>query len=175
MITVMEAITAGATSSSIRIGTSVLRGAAGWLISLIALAAGIGILYLTRDTGALAVGPRVQGALPLEQLAGQDGQPLFHMMIAWVPAGFCAGLALTALTRIGALARTLSLTVIAAVVLLLAGGISDSVAVNDPLSPHLVPQLTRGGTWIAVALFAIGTIAAGLLPARAPSYPKVKA
>jgi hypothetical protein len=137
--------------------------------ALAALFAGIGILYLIRDAGAFGIGPDVRGALPLEQLAGQDAQPLFHMVIAWIPAGFCAGLALAALTRIGSLARTLSLAALAVIVLMLAGGISDSVAVNDPLSPHLVPQLTRGGTWIAVALFAIGALSSGLLPRRGPS------
>ena len=64
------------------------------------------------------------------------------------------------------MARTVSLTALAGVSLLLAGAISDSVAVNDPLSPHLAPQLTRGGTWIAVALFALGSLCAGLLPPR---------
>ena len=63
-------------------------------------------------------------------------------------------------------ARTASLTVLAALIMLLAGAISDSVAVNDPLSPHLAPQLNRGGTWIAVALFALGSLCAGLLPPR---------
>jgi hypothetical protein len=89
-----------------------------------------------------------------------------HMVIAWVPAGFAAGLALLSLTRLGPLSRTISLTALAAICLLLAGGLSDSIAVNDPLSPHLVPQLTRGGTWIAVALFALGSLCAGLLPPR---------
>jgi len=139
---------------------------AGFLVALAAIFAGIGALYLTRQTGFLAIGPRVRGALPLEQLAGQDAQPLLHMVIAWVPAGFVAGLALMALTRLGAVARAVSLTSVAALVLLFTGGLSDSIAVNDPLSPHLAPQLTRGGTWIAVALFGIGVLSAGLLPAR---------
>jgi hypothetical protein len=139
---------------------------AAFVLALGALCAGLGTLYLIRDASAVAIGPDVRGALPLEQLAGQDAQPLFHMVIAWVPAGFCAGLAAAALTRVGALTRTLSLALFAAVVLMLAGGVSDSVAVNDPLSPHLVPQLTRGGTWIAVALFAIGALSVGLLPRR---------
>jgi hypothetical protein len=144
--------------------------AAAFVLAFAALFAGIGILYLIRDAGALRIGPDVHGALPLEQLAGQDTQPLFHMVIAWIPAGFAAGLALVLLTRLGPLARAISLTVIAATSLLLAGAISDSVAVNDPLSPHLAPQLTRGGTWIAVALFVLGSACAGLLPSRrAPS------
>jgi hypothetical protein len=145
---------------------SSVRGVAAFVLALAALFAGVGILYLIHQTGAFGLGPRVHHALPLEQLAGKDSQPLFHVMIAWVPAGFVAGLAWITLTRFGTVARTASLTVLAAVILLLAGAISDSVAVNDPLSPHLAPQLGRGGTWIAVALFALGSLCAGLLPPR---------
>jgi hypothetical protein len=144
----------------------VIRSIGGWLIALAALLAGIGELYLIRDA-ALSIGPQIRGALPLEQLAGQSGQPLIHLVIAWVPAGFVAGLALASLTRLGSVARTISLAALAAAVLLLAGALSDSIAVNDPLSPHLVPQLSRVGTWVAVALFAAGSACAGLLrPSR---------
>jgi hypothetical protein len=136
-----------------------------FVVSLAALLAGVGILYLIRGE-SLGFGPEVRGALPLEQLAGQDAQSLSHMVIAWVPAGFASGIALASLTRLGAAARTALLTALAALSLQLAGAVSDSIAVNDPLSPHLVPQLTRGGTWIAVALFAAGSLCAGLLPRR---------
>ena len=167
----MEAIAAGQRPQETH-GTqfawllSSVRGVAAFVVALAALFAGVGILYLIHQTGAIGLGPRVHHALPLEQLAGKDSQPLFHLLIAWVPAGFVAGLALIALTRFGVVARTASLTVLAALILLLAGAISDSVAVNDPLSPHLAPQLSRGGTWIAVALFALGSLCAGLLPPR---------
>ena len=141
-------------------------GAVGaFLLAFAALFAGVGILYLIRH-GGLGFGAKIHNALPLEQLAGQDSQPFSHMVIAWVPAGFVAGLAFFSLTRFGVLARTAVLTALAAVSLLLAGAVSDSIAVNDPLSPHLVPQLTRGATWIAVALFALGSLCAGLLPPR---------
>jgi hypothetical protein len=167
----MEAIAAGQRSQDTHRPQlawllSSIRGVAAFVLALAALFAGIGILYLIHQTGALGLGPRVHDALPLEQLAGKDSQPLFHLLIAWVPAGFVAGVALIALTRFGAVARTASLTVLAALIMLLAGAISDSVAVNDPLSPHLAPQLSRGGTWIAVALFALGSLCAGLLPPR---------
>ena len=36
----------------------------------------------------------------------------------------------------------------------------DSTPFTDPLGPHLLPQLTRMGTWIAVALFAAGSLLA---------------
>jgi hypothetical protein len=136
-----------------------------FLLAFAALFAGVGILYLIRD-GGLGFGAKIHNALPLEQLAGQDSQPFSHMAIAWIPAGFVAGLAFFSLTRFGVLARTAVLTALAAVSLLLAGAVSDSIAVNDPLSPHLASQLTRGATWIAVALFALGSLCAGLLPPR---------
>ncbi len=164
MITRMEAIAAQTSHASrrpqLRIGAP-LRGIAAYLLAIAALFAGIGVLFLIRRAGFLAIGPRVHDALPLQQLAGTDAQPLMHMVIAWVPAGFAAGVALMALTRLGAAARVISLTVLAAAVLLFAGGLSDSISVNDPLSPHLAPQLHRDGTWIAVALFGLGALGAG--------------
>lgn len=138
MITRMEAIAAQTSHASrrpqLRIGAP-LRGIAAYLLAIAALFAGIGVLFLIRRAGFLAIGPRVHDALPLQQLAGTDAQPLMHMVIAWVPAGFAAGVALMALTRLGAAARVISLTVLAAAVLLFAGGLSDSISVNDPLSP----------------------------------------
>src|SRR4051794_34147402 len=100
-----------------------LKAAGGWLIGLAAVFAGIGELYLIRDA-ALGLGPRVAGALPLEQRPGQPGEPLLLLVIAWVPAGFVAGLALTSPTRLGWVARTISLAALAALVLLLAGAMS---------------------------------------------------
>lgn len=138
---------------------------AAFLLAFAALFAGVGILYLIRH-GGLGFGAKIHNALPLEQLAGQDSQPFSHMVIAWIPAGFVAGLAFFSMTRFGVLARTAVLTALAAVSLLLAGAVSDSIAVNDRLSPHLSPQLGHGGTWTAVILFAIGSVAAGLLPRR---------
>lgn len=143
-----------------------LAPAGAFLVAFASLFAGIGILYLIRDESVLRIGPMVPGALPLEQLAGRDGQPLAHMVIAWVPAGLVAGLALTSLTRLGAVAKAACLAVLSAVTLLLAGALSDSIAVNDPLSPHLAPQLSRAGTWIAVGLFTGGSAASALIGVR---------
>jgi len=164
----VEAITASRSERHFSVlGASLraLKAAGGWVIAVAALFAGAGELYLIRDA-ALRIGPKVQGALPLEQLAGQDAQPLLHLAIAWVPAGFVAGLALASLTRLGTVARTVSLAALAALVLLLTGALSDSIAVNDPLSPHIAPQLSRGGTWAAVALFAAGSLCADMLRPR---------
>jgi hypothetical protein len=54
------------------------RAAIGVVIAAIAVIAGVGWLYLLRDAGLLGVGPRVRDALPLQQLAGDDGQPLLR-------------------------------------------------------------------------------------------------
>jgi hypothetical protein len=158
----MEAISAHLSRRPSLADTSlrVLKTAGAWLIALGALFAGVGELYLIRGA-ALGIGPQVHGALPLEQLAGHDSQPLLHLVIAWVPAGFVSGLALVGLTRLGTVARLVSLAAVAAAVLLLTGALADSIAVNDPLSPHLAPQLTRAGTWVAVALFTAGSAFAG--------------
>jgi hypothetical protein len=80
-----------------------------FLLAFAALFAGVGILYLIRH-GGLGFGAKIHNALPLEQLAGQDSQPFSHMAIAWIPAGFVAGLAFFSLTRFGVLARTAVLT-----------------------------------------------------------------
>jgi hypothetical protein len=143
-----------------------LRAGAAGLIALASLAAGIGALYLLRRVGLLAIGPPIRGALPLQQLAGGEAQPLLRMAIAWVPAGFVAGLALASLTGLRQWARTASLAAMAALVLLLAGAAADAIAITDPLGPHLLPQLARVGTWTAVVLFALGSLLVERLSGR---------
>jgi hypothetical protein len=95
--------------------------------------------------------------------AGGEAQPLLRMIIAWVPAGLVAGLALGSLTNLGPRARTATLAALAAAVLLIAGAAADSIAITDPLRPHLLPQLARAGTWMAVVLFTLGSMLAGRL------------
>jgi hypothetical protein len=158
----MEAISAqqpGRTfASSVGTAAAVARRVAAALICLAALIGGVGVVYLLRRVGPLAVGPNVPGALPLQQLAGGESQPFLRLAMGWVPAGFVAGLALAELTRLNALARLLTLIVTAAILLFLAGAAADAIAVTDPLQPHLLPQLTRPGTWVAVGLFALGSL-----------------
>jgi hypothetical protein len=157
----MEAIAAQRSleaASSRRTLATALRVTVAGLIALGALIAGVGALYLMRGISLLAIGPDVRGALPLQQLAGGEAQPLFRMVLAWVPAGFVAGLAFAALTGLSPFARTASLAALGAFVLLLAGAAADAIAITDPLGPHLLPQLARVGTWTAVALFAVGSL-----------------
>jgi hypothetical protein len=48
-------------------------------------------------------------------------------------------------------------------VLLFAGAVAGAIAITDPLGPHLAPQLSRVGTWVAVALFTLGSVLTGSL------------
>ena len=163
----MEATTArtsvGSVPGSARTALSVLRAILGAVLSLVALAAGVGVLYLIRTLSPLGIGPEIRGALPLQQLAGGEAQPLLRMIIAWVPAGLVAGLALGSLTNVGPRVRTATLAALAAALLLIAGAAADSIAVTDPLRPHLLPQLARPGTWMAIVLFTLGSLLAGRL------------
>jgi hypothetical protein len=138
------------------------RSAAGWMIATASVVAGVGLTYLLRGAAVLDFGPRVGGALPLQQLAGGETQPLARMAVAWLCAGGVAGLALAALTRWRIVTRTVGLALLAAGLLLSAGAVSDAVAVSDSLGPHLAPQFSRAGTWVADALLVAGALAAAL-------------
>ena len=124
-----------------------------------------GWLYLLRDAGVLDLGPDVRGALPLQQLAGSDGQPLLRLLLVWIPAGALAAAALTT-SRLRPARRVLAVAGVAAVVLFLAGAVSDAAAISDPVPSHLAAQLTRPGTLVAVALIAVG--AAATIVLRSP-------
>jgi hypothetical protein len=127
-------------------------------VIVLAIFAGTGWLYLLRGLGGLAVGPHIAGALPLQQLAGDADQPLLRVVLAWLPAGIVAGVALAKLTRLGVLARTGLVFVVSAALLVLAGATSDAVSISDPFATHLGPQAGRTGTWVAVALMVIGSL-----------------
>jgi hypothetical protein len=135
-----------------------MRGALAGLVAVAAIVAAVGLLYEIRSVSALSAGPDVRGALPLQQLAGGEAQPLLRMAIAWVPAGFIAGLALTRITKLRPLTRGVLLGVAAAFLLFVAGAAADAIAISDPLGPHLMPQLARPATWVAVGLFLGGSL-----------------
>src|SRR5262245_54470291 len=113
----MEAITAerpdGRLSSAPRRLLTGLGALIAGVVSLAAVFAGVGVLYLIRGVSPLALGPEISGALPLQQLAGGESQPLLRLAVAWVPAGFVAALALASLTRLGPRARVAAITVLA--------------------------------------------------------------
>jgi hypothetical protein len=140
---------------------------------IVAVACGVGWLYLLRGAGVLALGPDVPGALPLQQLDRSDAQPLLRVAAAWIPAGAAAG---AALRRAGldAAARILVTAVLATLMLMIVGAISDAATVSGPVTSHVTGQLSREGTWAAAGLMTLG---AALVPrARragrgAPSVP----
>jgi hypothetical protein len=137
-----------------------LGGVLGWAAVPLAVVAGLGWLYLLRGVAALALGPDVRGALPLEQLAHHDGQPLARLVAAWVPAGAAAGAALAAGTRRSSVARALAVGFVGWLVLVLSGAGSDAAAISASVPSHLAPQLTRPGTWSAAVLLFTGALAA---------------
>ena len=137
----------------------------GWLLVVVVVCAGVGWLYLLRDERVLASGPVLGGALPLEELAGAGGQPLLRMAVAWLPAGFAAGLALALCTRMRATFVALASGLAAFVILFLTTAASEAVSRNEHVSAHLAPALGRSGLWAATALVIIGALLA-VGPAR---------
>jgi hypothetical protein len=145
---------------------AVARTALGVAIAAIAVVAGVGWLYLLRDAGLLSLGPRVHDALPLQQLAGDDGQPLLRMAGAWLPTGAAAAAALARL-RVGHPAAVVTATGL--LMLVLTGAASDAVVSSERLLSDLLPQSTRAGVWVALVLLTVGAALAGRrrpLPAR---------
>jgi hypothetical protein len=142
------------------------------VVAVVAIAAGIGWLYLLRDSSALAVGPRLHGALPLEELAGRGAQPLGRVAVAWLPAGFAAGLALGLAARRPRtvwIAPVCGMLTLAIVFSTTAG--SEAVSQNERLSAHWGSALEREGLWAAVAFVVIGSLPAVALAARRRRRP----
>ena len=131
------------------------------MLPLVVVAA-TGWLYLIRGSSVLGLGPRIGGALPLQQLAGNDAQRLSLVVLAWVPAGAAAAAALAWGTRLGRAARTAAVTLFTFVVLVVAGAAADAVALNEPpLTSHLLDQRHRAATWVATGLVALGALMVG--------------
>jgi hypothetical protein len=144
-----------------------IRLLAGALTILAAVAGGIGWLYLLRHTGALASGPRVVEALPLQRLAGEDDQPLLRVLVAWVPAAVVAAAGLAYFTRLRRPARALAAGGGAAALLWAAGAMSDAVTETESFAGHLGPQAGRAAIWLPAALFAACSLMPGGVGARA--------
>ena len=150
-----------------RSGRAALHGLARALATIAAFTAvvtavvvGTGWLYLLRGVHDLAIGPRLQGALPLQQLAGGAAQPLARMVVAWMPTGIALGLALTALTRLTRWGRTVVAAVGAGVLLVAGAAVSDAIAQNDSVQAHLAGAVSLRGVWTAVALLGLGVAVA---------------
>jgi hypothetical protein len=102
----------------------------------------------------LGAGPAVGGALPLQQLAGGEAQPLLRVLAVWAPAGVVAGLLLAALTGWTRRTRGAVVAAVFAVMLVLAGAGSDAAAISQSLPSHVPAQAGRAATWLAVVVGA---------------------
>ena len=138
----------------LRLAAHAARALAATAVLIVAIGAALGWLYLIRANHALAAGPSLREALPLQRLAGQDRQPLLRVLVAWVPAGLLAAAGLAALTRMGRGARAAVAGLVCFALLFALGAESDVVTASDPLGPHVAPQLERPATWLAAAIFA---------------------
>jgi hypothetical protein len=127
----------------------------------------MGWLYLLRHVGVLNAGPSVPGALPLQQLAGDDAQPLLRVAVVWLPLGAVAGGALGAAGVSGLARRVAWVGAVTVVVLIVTGAISDAAAISGPVGSHVGAQFGRTGTWVATALMVIGSLPVGAVGDRA--------
>jgi hypothetical protein len=126
---------------------------------VLALAAGMGWLYLLRRTGLFDAGPNLSGALPFEQLARADDQPLLRVAIAWLPAGATAGLALAWAADARRWVRALTVGATALVMLLMTGAAADAIAISSGDVVGRIPdQAAHAGLWVEVALAIMGSL-----------------
>lgn len=139
-----------------------------------AVVVGTGWLYLLRDLHGLALGPTFSGALPLQQLAGGDAQPLGRMVVAWLPTGLALGVVLRAGTRMSLPVRGAIAAAGSAVLLICASAVSDAVAQNDAVRHHVSGSLSRGGIWLAVALIALGVVIAPQMSGRGEAAAAIR-
>jgi hypothetical protein len=93
-----------------------------------------------------------------------------RMVVAWLPAGVAAGLALELLTRISRPIRAALTAVLGSAVLLIASAISDSITQNDAVGNHVSAAFSRQAIWLAAAILALGALIAPRWP-RAPGAP----
>jgi hypothetical protein len=130
-------------------------GAVAFLV--VVVAAAIGWMYLLRGAGLLPWGPAVPAALPLQQLAGSDAQPLLRVAAAWIPAGAVAALVLRR-AGVGKVSRLVLTGVLVTALLIVAGAVSDAAAVSGSVTSHVTGQFSREGTWAATGLMMLGAL-----------------
>jgi hypothetical protein len=125
------------------------------------------VLYLLLEGHLFTAGPRIGGALPLEELAASGSQPLARMVVAWLPTGVAAGIALGVATRVRAATAAAGCALIATVMLGVSTVASEAVIHNERFGRHVGSALARPAVWVAVALIASGALLGAAL-ARAP-------
>lgn len=135
----------------------------------------MGWLYVLREAAAFDMGPRLARALPLEQLARGDAQPLLRVALAWLPAGAAAGWALAWATGWRRFSRSGALTALAGVLLFGTGAVSDTLAVSQPVSATLGDQFAHEGIWIEIVVVVIGSLAIRSAVLARPRTPDAEA
>jgi hypothetical protein len=143
-------------AAAVRVGVAALRALALVATAIAVVLAGIGWLYLLRDSGAFAGGPALAEALPLQRLAGDAAQPLGRIAVAWLPAGIVAGALLARVGFARRAPRAALLFACGAALLIVLGGVSDAITESDPLASHMGVQPGRAAIWTAAALLAAG-------------------
>ncbi|MDQ6749194.1 MAG: hypothetical protein M3Z33_00335 [Actinomycetota bacterium] len=129
----------------------------------------MGWLYLLRDLGLLDAGPKLGGALPLEQLARADDQPLLRLGLAWLPAGLVAGLALAWAPGARRIPRAFAVVGVALVLLFVTGAAADAIAISsNDIVGRIPEQASHAGMWMELALIFIGSLAARRRTSTAP-------
>jgi hypothetical protein len=141
------------------------------VLGVLGAVAGVGLLYLLRNAGVGDAGPKASGALPLEQLAASDAQPLLRMALAWLPVGLAVGALIATVTRVRPVLALVVAALTAGVVLVVSGGVSVSVENNESLTGHLTALLGAAGTWVSIALLVIGVAAGQALAAASARAP----
>ncbi|MBV9214147.1 MAG: hypothetical protein JOZ25_10945 [Actinobacteria bacterium] len=131
----------------------------GWAAAVVAIAAGVGWLYLLDGAHLFALGPNQRGALPLEELARRGAQPLARMVVAWVPTGAAAAIALVRVARTRSRTAVVAVGVLAFAILFPTTAGSEALERNERLSAHVGHALGRPGVWVAVVFAVIGSLA----------------
>lgn len=135
----------------------IARGLAAWVLALLSIACGTGVLYLLRGAGVLDLGPSVGHALGFQQLAGDAGQPLGRVLPAFAGAGVAAGLAFALLTRLRAESGALIAAGTCWLLGIGTGAAADAIAQNVRFWPRVAPQLGRQASWVSAGIVLVAT------------------
>jgi len=141
------------------------RGAIAALVALLAAPSGLGLLYLLRQERLLGYGQHLDGALPLQALAGGSAQPLLRVLVAFAAAGAGAGALLGVLTRLRRWLAVAAAAALAWILLLVGGAASYAVENSAPVASRLARQLHHRGLWWELAGLLLGLLA-GMRAAR---------
>jgi hypothetical protein len=94
-----------------------------------------------------------------------------RMALAWLPVGIAIGAVTAAFTRMPRTAALAVVFLVAGALLVVSGGVSDSIANSDPLTMHLASPLSVAGTWVSLVLLVIGVAIGERLAVAGPRAP----